>query len=344
MNTGKPLRALGLCLALLWLLGGCQPTPHEEEAPLSIVWPYPPDEPRISYVRSIRRPDDLGIRKSFFERLRDVVFGSLDDRLVRPMAVLESGGTIYVADPGARGVHRFNLGSGKYDLVQGEDDAPLPSPVALAQGPGGEVFVADSKLGQILLVRPGSGVARPLPLAATLHQPTGLAYDIAQGRLFVVDTAAHDIKVFSRDGSLLKTLGERGTSAGKFNYPTFLWRSPQGRLIVTDSLNFRVQLLSESGQPQGMFGRHGDGAGDAALQKGVATDRQGHIYVANAVLHAIQIFDENGRFLMSFGGLGNQPGEFWLPAGIFISEDNTIYVADSYNQRVQVFRYLGGEP
>lgn len=343
MRTSTTVRIWLAALLCTGLLSACQVGQFEAEPSVSIVWPNPPDEPRIAYVRSIRRPDDLGIRKNLFEQFRDVVFGSLDDRLVRPMAVIESGGTLFVADPGVRGVHRFNTTSGKYDLIQAEGDEPLPSPVALARGPGGEVFVADSKLGQILSVRPGARHAIPLPVATTLHQPTGLAYDVSEGRLYVVDTLAHDIKVLQRDGSLIKTLGERGAGPGQFNFPTFIWRSPQGRLILTDSLNFRVQILSESGQSLNAFGRHGDGAGDAALQKGVATDREGHIYVADAMLHAVQIFDEQGRFLMSFGGLGNQPGEFWLPAGIFVGEDDSIYVADSYNQRIQVFRYLGGQ-
>lgn len=331
------------CLPLvLALLAGCQPAMQGEEPNVPIVWPNPPDATRIVYVRTIRRPDDLGISKGFFSRLKDIVFGAEDDHLVRPMAVLESGGALFVADPGARGVHRFNTVDGRYDLIQSADGEALPSPVGLARGADGVVYVTDSKLGQVLGIAPGARQAKPLKTDAELRQPTGIACDADNGRLYVVDTAAHDLKVLGRDGGLQKTIGKRGTLDGQFNFPTMLWRSPQGRLYVTDALNFRVQMLNEAGVALGKFGRHGDGSGDSALQKGVATDRYGHIYVVDAVFHAVQVFDEQGRFLLSFGGLGRQPGEFWLPSGIFIGEDDTIYVADSYNQRVQVFRYVGG--
>lgn len=337
-------RFMGLALAAGLLLTGCQTPVHDRDAEVQppLVWPPAPDAARITFVRAIRRPDDLGIHKNFFEQLRDVVFGGSEAKLVRPMAVVESAGTLFVADPGARGVHRFNTVDGRYDLIQLAHDEVLPSPVGLARGAGGEIYVTDSKLAQVLVIRPGAKAAEPLPLGRELHQPTGIAFDTASGRLFVVDTTAHCIQVYDRTGKHLKTLGSRGTGDGQFNFPTMLWRSAQGRLYVTDSLNFRVQILSEAGQMLGKFGRHGDGTGDAAVQKGIATDRYGHIYVVDSLFHAIQVFDEAGRFLLPIGGLGQDRGEFWLPTGVFIGEDDMIYIADSYNQRIQVLRYVGG--
>lgn len=332
---------VGLVIASC-LLAGCGSPVREPEAGPVPVWPAAPDEPRITYVRSIRAPDDLGIAKGLLAQLGDLVFGRTEDRLVRPMAVVEAGGMLYVADPGARGVHRFDSAHGKYDLVSGPDGAALPSPVGLAKGTGGEIYVADSKLAQILLIEPGGREARPLRLAAPLSQPTGISFDAAARRLVVVDTGAHCLRVFDAEGALVETIGRRGQGAGEFNFPTHVWWSAPDRLYVTDALNFRVQILSGRGLVLGGFGRHGDGSGDLSLQKGVATDRFGHVYVVDSHFHAVQVFDEGGRFLLSVGGLGQAPGEFWLPTGIFIGDDDQIYVADSYNQRIQVFRYIGG--
>jgi len=312
----------------------------QAEAP-ALVWPAAPETPRVGFVRTFSRPDELGINKGLLQRLRDLVFGAEESRMVRPMAVIESDGVLYVADPGAKGVHRFDTVKGKYAMILGPDASPLPSPVSLARGAEGEIYIADSRLARILLLRPGEKFALPLALEGGVQQPTGLAFDATSRELFVVDTKAHRINVYTPAGGLIKSIGKRGTGALEFNYPTLLWLSPQGRLHVTDSLNFRVQILDRSGNFIGQFGHLGDATGDAARQKGVATDRRGHVYVVDSLFHAVQVFDANGRYLLTLGGQGQGRGEFWLPVGIHIDANDTIYIADTYNRRVQVLRYIG---
>jgi DNA-binding beta-propeller fold protein YncE len=311
------------------------------EPATALVWPAAPAEPRIRYVRSFSRPEDLGIRKSMLQRLTEFVFGESDPRMVRPTAVVANDGVLYVADAGALGVHRFDTRDGGYLLLRAEGDKALPSPVGLAIGPGGEVYVTDSALARVYVIRPGADQATPLAVAG-LRQPTGIAYDRTQGRLYVTDTAAHAIVAFDAKGNEVSRIGTRGAGQGQFNYPTLIWCDAAGRLFVTDSLNFRVQVFDGNGRFLTAWGRHGDGTGDAARQKGVATDRHGHVYVVDALFHAFQIFDDHGAFLLSVGGMGQDRGEFWLPMGIFVGDDDVIYVADAYNRRVQMFRYLGG--
>ena len=329
-------------LAALLAAGACIPVPPPQNEATPRVWPEPPASPRIAFVRAFSRPEHLGISGGFLERLAGLLFGARDTRLVRPMAVVAAGEVLYVADPGAHGVHRFDPAAGRYDLIQAQGGQPIAAPVALARGGSGEIYVADSAGAQVLVVRPGARAAVRLELHASLGRPTGIASDPAGGRLFVVDTAAHRVLVFDRDGALESSFGRRGTGEGEFNYPTLLWRDALGHLYVTDSLNFRVQVFDANGRFLRQFGRPGDGTGDAARQKGVATDRHGHIYVVDSLFHAFQIFDAEGRFLLAVGEQGHDRGEFWLPTGIFISENDAIYVADSYNRRVQVFRYIGG--
>ncbi len=325
----------------LALWGCAAPAPPVEEK-ATLVWPAAPDAPRVAYLKSFSQPADLGIKRGFFQRIGDFLFGHDESRLIRPMAVVAAGDLLYVADPGAKGVHRFDLKRERYDLIYAAGGTALISPVGLALGDAGEVYVSDSALATVFIIRPGEKEAQPLTLRAPLSQPTGIAFDASSGRLFVVDTGAHRVNVFKRDGALESSFGQRGTAQGEFNYPTLIWRTPQGRLYVTDSLNFRIQSFDESGRFLAKFGGLGDGTGDLPRQKGVATDRYGHIYIVDSLFHAVQIFDESGKFLLSIGGLGQERGEFRLPTGLFIGADDKIYIADSYNQRVQVLRYIGG--
>jgi len=324
------------------ILTACVAAPAPVEVDSKLVWPPAPDDPRIAFVKTFSRPADLGIDKGVMQRFADLLFGADDSRLVRPMAVVATDNGVFVADPGAGGVHRFDQRDGTYALIRAPEGALLPSPVGLAIGKAGEVYVTDSALAKVFVIRPGASAASPLTLAAQLEQPTGIAFDAARARLYVVDTKANRVNIFKADGSLESSFGRRGTADGEFNYPTLIWRTAAGRLYVTDSLNFRVQRFDDAGQFLGKFGGLGDGSGDLPRQKGVATDSYGHVYIVDSLFHAIQIFDDNGRFLMSLGGMGHGRGEFWLPTGMFIDQKDRIYVADSYNQRVQVLRYVGG--
>jgi len=329
------------------MLVGCVPVTHgpiNEKETSGLVWPATPSRPRLAFVTSFSGTEDLGIRKSFLRQIRELIGGPRQVRLVRPVAIVESSDNkLFVADPGVRGVHLFDLERGRYQLIQRENGQPLPSPVALAAGLSGEVYVTDSRLAAVYVIEPGKSEAVKVPLEALLARPTGLALDRPSGRIYLVDTGSHEVKIFARDGALLKRFGRRGTRTGEFNYPTMIWMNDSGELLVTDSLNFRTQVFDSAGNFLRQFGEAGDGAGDQAQPKGIATDSTGNVYIVDSMMHTVQIFDPSGTFLYKLGFRGEAPGEFWLPAGIFIGERETIYVADSYNGRIQVFRYIGGD-
>ncbi len=336
------------CILLTLVLTACTTVvtpPAEQDAAQRLVWPPLPAEPRIAFVSSFSSPDELGIRKSLFQRLGEFLGGASEVHLVRPMAiVVDPAGVIYVADPGVEGIHQFDKKAGRYRLIRGKKGRPLPSPVALAVGPAGEVYVSDSRLSAVFVIEPGATEALLVPLKALIAQPTGIALDPGSGRLYLVDTGSHQVKVFARDGAFLKSFGQRGTGDGEFNFPTMIWRDDKGRLLIADSMNFRIQVFDESGRFLRKFGKVGDGTGQHAQPKGIAADSEGHIYVVDSLFHTLQLFDPQGRFLLNVGRQGKARGEFWLPTGIFIGEQNTIYVADSYNGRVQIFRYVGAAP
>ena len=333
---------------VLAFLGGCVAGP-----PLSpfvgetLAWPEPPDNKRVVFVGEFRNSPDLGIRKSGWSRLLSLAVGSANDAMIRPMAVAVTadGNVIFVADPDAQCVHRYDLERARYDRLTAGKNEPPVFPVGLAITAGGHLFVSDSQRRQIFQVAPGGKQLELLYAAASLDQPTGLSWDSVSQRLYVTDTGSQAIHVLDRHGNLKEILGERGAGESQFNFPTYTWVDKSSReLLVTDSLNFRVQRIDADGNFLSAFGDNGDEPGSFARPKGVATDSFGHIYVTDALMHAMQIFNPAGELLLSIGGQGQREGQFWLPNGIFITADNTIFVADSYNKRVQVFRYVGPAP
>lgn len=327
-------------LALL-TMAGCglpltAPAPQAVEAP---VWPRPPAAARIRYVRSVVKQDDWGIAPGFFGRLVDALTGKGRFHFVRPTGVVEQGGVLFVADPGARAVFILDAASKQVREVRSVGGEMLVSPVALAPGPAGGVFVADSWRKKVYALDAAGKLLRVVAHEG-LERPSALAFDAARERLYVADSKMHRIRVYAPDGSLLQTFGGIGRGQGEFNAPTHLALTPDHGLLVTDALNFRIQSLDAEGRFRWMMGRVGDGSGDFSAPKGVAADSAGRMYVADALFDTVQIFSDAGELLLNFGERGTRAGQFWLPGGLFINAQNVLYVADGYNQRIQVFQVI----
>lgn len=258
-------------------------------------------------------------------------FGAVDE-LGRIMISDVSRGAIYVFDENKGELDTWEYGEGLRHFI---------SPVGIALGPEGKIFVSDAELRRIFLLdREGKGIG--VIGKDQLKRPTGLAWDPDAALLYVSDTGAHQIKVFDMTGSLVRTIGERGVGPGQFNFPTHLAMG-QGKLIVADTMNARVQVLTLDGSlPPLIVGERGTQVGNLVRPKGVATDSEGNIYVVESYHDHLLVYDRKGRFLMPIGGTGKTIGEFYLPGGVWVDSGNRIYVADTFNGRIVIFQFLGG--
>jgi len=302
-----------------------------------IIWPEAPEPARIEYVKAFSGAQDLGLRESFFRKVRDFFTGSDDRRMTRPYAVAVNDKMIVVADPGLAVVHVFNTSRKTYRKLDRGGDIQFSSPIGVALGDD-RLFVADSELNKVFVL---DSRFKLLFTLDGFKRPTSLAVDPVERRLYVADTQAHEVKVFDLNGKALFKIGERGNQDAQFNFPSHLTFA-DGRLLVNDTMNFRIQIFSPDGEHLQTFGKHGDSSGYFVQPKGVAIDSEGHIYVADAMANQVQIFDTDGIFLLGFGAGGKGPGAFQMPAGLAIWND-MIYVTDSFNRRVQIFRYLPEE-
>ena len=308
----------------------------EDQQPPDIVWPAPPQPPRIKYLYQFSKPSDLEINESFFSRLWGWISGrSLSTGMVRPYSIATKDQLIAVADPGSKSVHVFNTSTSEYIRIRKADDDYFASPVGVAIG-ANQIYISDSKLGKVFIF---TTEGEPVKTIQDLKRPTGLSFNHDNKRLYVSDTLEHKIVIYNSEGQKQFSFGQREKDKGDFNFPSHLVLD-KDRLYVNDTMNFRIQTFDLDGKYITGFGKHGDASGYFSQPKGVGVDSKGHIYVVDAIFHRVQIFDQTGRYLMDFGNQGHNAGEFWLPSGLFIDQDK-IYVADSYNRRVQVFQYVG---
>jgi len=341
------MRATMLAAALA-LAAGCATVAVPAPAPRPVVvWPKPPEVPRIAYVNAVARPDDWGIAEGFAAGFWKFLVGTVEIPLVNPHGVaVDAEERLYVVDNFSRKVHVYDR-RGNRHFVFPEQGPDFVSPIGIAiDERRGRVYVTDSADAVVRVFdREGVEVSGGIRGGA-MGRPTGIAVSAATDELLVVDTLNSTVLRFSLGDHALKGLtGAEGTADGRFHSPTHLSVSRDGGLVVTDSLNHRVQVFAPDGKFLRAFGAAGDTPGHFSRPKGAAVDSDGNIYVVDALFDNVQVFDRNGVLLIAFGGPGQGPGEFWLPSGIFIDRGDAIYVSDSYNKRVQVFQYLkNGEP
>jgi hypothetical protein len=336
--------AIGLASAVAALVIGVAaagPAAWSAKAPAGPVWPAPPDVARVKYVATIQGPSDIGAGPGVFGRLLGFIAGrSRQPRLLRPGAVVTTtDGRVAVADVAQQMVHVFDRARRRYSYLE---PGPFVSPVGLAAGPNGTIYVADSAARLVFEYGADGRRIRTLGIVggeSIFSRPTAVA--VAQdGRVAVLDARGCSVTVLAPGGAVERTFGERGTEPGAFNVPTHMTMGADGRLYVVDAMNARVQVFDLDGTLVGGFGRRGNGSGDFDKPKGIALDPDGHVYVAESLHDVVQIFDRAGRLLLVVGASGSGPGQFSLPAGLHIDDAGRIYVADSLNGRVQVFQYV----
>ncbi len=336
------MRALMLACLGVTLAGliGCATEPVKKKDISNLVWPLPPETPRIRFLAEYSGQSDLGSKDEFKASLLGVESGGL--QLAKPYGVTASadGNLIYVTDTRLHAVVVFDIKAKDVRTLKTDAQGAMPNPVEVRLDKRGRIFVTDSERKEVLVLSPEGKTLLTLGKKEEIGRPTGLALDDERNRMYVADTLKHRILVYDLEGKHLFNFGERGSEPGQINYPINLALDQKGNLLISDTGNFRVQVFDGEGKFLNTFGQLGDTFGSFSRPKGIAVDSDNNIYVVDGAFNNFQIFNSEGKLLLFVGAMGRDPGMFWLPTGIYIDPTGRIYVADSVNARVQVFQYL----
>ncbi|MFW6201430.1 MAG: 6-bladed beta-propeller, partial [Gemmatimonadota bacterium] len=136
-------------------------------------------------------------------------------------------------------------------VTAGCEAGARPGAVAVDTLHGGRVVVSSPA------PAPGDAPAWRLVEELRLGQSTGTGPDIfgnimavetdRQGRIYIADNHAHEIRFFDAAGRFLRTVGGQGEGPGEFNLISGVLWHPDGMLWVMDPRNFRLTALSGSG-------------------------------------------------------------------------------------------------
>ncbi|MBI3996241.1 MAG: SMP-30/gluconolactonase/LRE family protein [Candidatus Omnitrophica bacterium] len=335
-------------VSLLVLLSGCATTGPQKVA--EILWPPPPETPRIKFVGVLRNQEDLRALqggKSGREWFEEALLGpkKVTSALLQPMglALSRDGTRLYLTDYAKPDVLVFDFAT-KHVRSLGGNGGGCQSPLGVAVDAADNLYIVDSTPKRIRVFSPSGAALRTIS-HESLERPTGIAVDAARDRIYVADSATasakqHVIRVFDLAGTYLYALGGEGSAGGPLAFPTYLTVDGQGQLYVADTVNGRVQVFDSEGRYVKTVGERGDAFGMFDKPKGIALDSFGNLYVVDSSWSNVQIFNQQGAVLLYFGGRGKVPGLLFNPTGIAISQDNRIFVADAFNARIAIYQLI----
>lgn len=319
------------------LLIGCSAS-KDTQKENEIVWPAPPDEPRIKYVKTLNSEDAFlsGLGKA----AKVITGGKSQLRLIRPFDVATDGkGKIFVSDM-EQGLLLFDEVKKEVVPLGAKSILPLGRVIGIAYG-NEKLFVGSTELRGVIALATDGAVVKTIGRQGQFPNPVDVAYDKYLNRVIVVDNKNHHVVVFSEEGDSLFTVGERGEEDGLFNFPQSAAIDKKSNIYIVDAFNFRVQVFDKDGKFLRKFGQQGNVFGMFERPKGIALDTHDNIYVVDALHNNFQIFNQDFDLLMFVGRFSDSDNLGFLnPVGITIDENNRIYVADQVNERVQVFQLL----
>lgn len=335
-QTRITLSAALVALAALQLAACAAPKPRKD-----VVWPDPPDKPRIKFVMSFQ--SDLDLERGNWAAFSRGLFGSTPKvKLSQPMglALSRDGQKLYVAD--LKGSQVLVADFAARTLKPFAEDQSWSRPTGIALDARGNLYVSDSQARRVMVLSPRGDVLRAF--GQELERPTGIAIDDERQIVYVTDTGRQDsqnhrVFAFTFEGKILREVGGgRGDGDGQFNFPAYLALDARGNLYVSDALNFRIQVFDPDGAFVRAFGEHGNSPGSFGRLKGLAFDSFGDLYVADGEHGVVQIFNPRLEPLMFFGGPAPRLEFMDIPSAVAVDpRTNRIYVANELTPRVNVY-------
>ena len=311
-----PNRTLVFALGLA-VMAGCvtkKPAP-----PNYVIFPPPPDEPRIQYLMSFGSESDLAGRSKFTEFLAG------EEQVLRPITkpygVAIRNGKVYVCDTQSALVAVADMNKGKLHPLKPPGQAAMKVPINVAVDENEVCYVTDAGRNQVLIYDKDGNLLEALGKKGEL-QPSGIA--ISGDRLYVSDMLNHCVHVYNKNSRQLLFNVPKKPETNSIPYgPTNLAVDRNGKIYVSDSRGFDVKIYDGDGNFIRSVGELGPVPGTFSLPKGVGVDHEGRFYVVDAVAPVVQLFDDKGRLLMWFGEpKSSGEGSLYLPAALTVDYDN----------------------
>lgn len=267
------------------------------------------------------------------------IYGTEQDPLSKPMAVIEVDQKIYVSDSNNHRIQVFDYDGNPEGKIgaQGNGEGQFQFPYGLAVDSNKQLYVADIVNNNISVLSSTGQFVKYFASSPDIQKPAGLF--IYNDQVYVADLALNKVIVFDLAGKKLREIGTPGVEPGQLRSPNAV-TVYKGRVYISDTGNDRVQMYNQLGQFIGILDGSEKPGGQSNLiaPRGVAVDSKGTVFVVNNLLHSINCYDQGNKRLFTVGTMGKEDSQFYLPNGLCVDGQGRIYVTDTVNQRVDVYQ------
>ena len=307
---------------ILFFLSGCASAPQKvSQAPrAALFFPAPPEEPKLQFLTSFSSSKDIEQSASGFSQF---VFGKEEASqkpIIKPYGMRVRNGKIFVCDTVANAIEILNLNDRTFQYFRSQGRQQLLNPINLDVDDHGQMFIADARRGQVLILNEHGDFVSSIGNKGEL-KPTDVV--VKGGRIYVCDLKSNSVRVYDPNGNtFLYAIPDAKTAKeGQLFSPANLDVDDQGNIYVSDLGAFNVKKFNAQGELLKVIGTIGDSPGNFARPKGIAVDREGRMFVVDAAFNNVQIFDSEGKLLLFFPETHDEL-QLVLPAGITIDYDH----------------------
>lgn len=222
--------------------------------------------------------------------------------------------------------------------VASSDTVPIVKPDGIAVASNGDFVTIDMGNHVTWYNKYGEFLSRWTGL---FGGAVGISVD-ANDDVYIVDMGNHSIKVFTRDGSLVRTWGTLGSGDLQLKWPFDGAIGPDGNLYVTDTGNYCVKVFTPTGELVRKWGTRGTGPGQFDQPYGISVDQHsGDVFVLenneDITKIRVQRFRADSTFVCAWGSGGSGPGQLLHAVKLAVDETGNVHIADKDNSRVEVF-------
>jgi DNA-binding beta-propeller fold protein YncE len=235
--------------------------------------------------------------------------------LSKPLGVaVDSKGNLLVGNDGKDNIEVYGYDNGNPLNVFGSDQVQMPTAITI--GPGGEIYVTDSRSHRVWVYdadykflrsigTPGSGkegLKFPVDCEVAEVEIAGqMHYEV-----FVADQGNNRIQVYDTSGNWLRSITFEGTDGQNCNWFTGVCEIPGAPPFI------RLQALH--------------------------LDSTGRLHVLDKFSAAVVMLDpEDGTFLGTYGQYGEGTGNLSVPQDVVVSGANTAVVTAGDGDRIEIF-------
>ena len=227
-------------------------------------------------------------------------------------------------------------------------DTGFNNPTALAIGPDGNIWVADSGNNRFQIFtpegkfvetwgEPGSDDGQ-FQLERFNSDGYGAVIFLSDGSFVVLDPGNHRIQYFAADRAFVRSVGTAGTDPGQFSDPVGIAVGSDDTVLVLDEVRGDVQTFDKTGKLVSAIPLATMYTGHNSMNA-LAVDEAGNLVIAEIGLgdgpHVVQTFDATGTLLST---IGDDPADQQFsaqPQSIAIDPDGNLF-ANQWDEEASV--------